>query len=83
MCIRDSCYPILPNRLAFPEHIPNNWYANFFYNSDTAFYQLLKEVIVNFDKIKKPPLQSFVKHYDWRNLAPLYDATFDRLALKY
>jgi len=70
-----NCFPILPNRLAYPEHIPKTRHHRFFYQSEEAFYQLLKKAILNIDQIRQETTQNFVKHYDWRTLAPIYDNT--------
>lgn len=69
-----NCYPILPNRLAYPEHIPEEVHATYFYDSEEEFYQLLKKAIENIRKIRQENIQSFVEPYDWRTLAPIYDA---------
>ena len=71
-----NCFPILPNRLSYPEHVPLAAHAPFFYESEHEFYQLLKKAILNIGEIRKQSTQSFVKHYDWRTLAPIYDKAF-------
>lgn len=72
-----NCFPILPKRLAYPEHIPKEKWSNYFYENEEAFYQLLKKVILNLTKIRKEKTQSFVEAYDWRNLASKYDGVMD------
>ena len=71
-----NCFPILPKRLAYQEHIPEIEHARFFYTNDALFYQLLKKAILNIDQIRKERPQSFVKHYDWCILAAIYDKVF-------
>ncbi|MEM6320875.1 MAG: DUF3524 domain-containing protein [Bacteroidota bacterium] len=71
-----NCYPILPHRLAYPEHIPKEKANQHLYNTDEDFYFLLKKALENFPNNKNIQTQSFVEHYDWRTLAPIYDATF-------
>ncbi len=68
-----NCFPILPNRLAYPEHIPSHLHSTYFYDTDEAFYQLLKKAIQNIREIREETVQSFVVDYDWLNLAPVYD----------
>ena len=70
-----NCFPILPNRLSYPEHIPKEMHQQFFYQNDASFYQLLKKTILDIDQIRKETTQNFVKHYDWRTLVPIYDNT--------
>ncbi len=71
-------YPILPDRLAFPEHIPEDLKKDHIYTSDEHFYQLLKTSIG-----KRPflnpsqPYKNFVTKYDWVTLAAKYDHALD------
>lgn len=71
-----NCFPILPNRLSYPEHVPSEVQQHFFYQNEEAFYQLLKKTILNINQIRQEKTQNFVNHYDWRTLAPIYDEVF-------
>jgi len=68
-----NCMPILPKRLAYPEHIPSHLHTDYFYTNEEEFYQLLKKSIQNIAKVRGLATQSFVVGYDWLNLAPVYD----------
>ncbi|KAA3640572.1 MAG: DUF3524 domain-containing protein [Bacteroidetes bacterium] len=69
-----NCYPILPDRLAFPEHIPDRFKNDHIYNSDDLFYQMLKNVIVKRLFLNQPhSYKNFVTKYDWSTLAANYD----------
>lgn len=76
--IHCNCYPILPKRLAFPEHIPPEKKDQHLYTSDDGFYHLLRKVL-----LEKPFLNSgqryknFVTRYDWSTLAAVYDLAFE------
>jgi glycosyltransferase involved in cell wall biosynthesis len=76
-----DCIPLLPNRLAYAEHIPEALHATYMYQSEEDFYPRLKSLILNF-KTHKPDaaLKQLVKRYNWRNLAPRYDAVFAAMA---
>ena len=74
-----NCFPILPNRLAFPEHIPRELSTQHLYNSEEEFYQKLKSAVQNIDQIRKGDYQHFVSRYDWCNLSPTYDLAFEKL----
>ncbi len=74
-----NCHPILPQRLAYPMHIPPTHHADYFYHTEEAFYQMLKNAISNFKTKRNPSVQSFVSHYDWRILATQYDAVLAEL----
>ncbi len=71
-----NCYPILPNRLAYPEHIPSHLWKEHLYDNPNQFYNLLKDSIYNIDKIRSTNISEFVDRYDWSILAPHYDKVF-------
>lgn len=73
-----NCFPILPKRLAYREHIPPAYQETYFYDKAADFYLKIKTAILNIDKIRKEEPQSFVKHYDWRTLAPIYDKLLEQ-----
>jgi len=67
-----DCYPILPNRLAYPEHLQNN--ESCFYNSYKEFCQKLEKAILKFKNLEK--LNCSVKKYDWPEIIREYDERF-------
>lgn len=76
----ESClaglYPIIPNRLAFPETIP---FQKYFYQKDEDYYSKLKEVLEN--KLYLAPQTELIHHcekYYWENLIESYDHEFDQ-----
>ena len=64
-----NCYPILPDRLAYPEHLQNN--NENFYTSFEQLCQRLEDNILNFNKLER--VSSFVKRYDWKEIIRDYD----------
>ena len=64
-----NCYPILPNRLAYPEHLQNN--EENFYNSFDKLCQRLENAILKFKNLEK--LNCSVKKYDWKEIIEEYD----------
>lgn len=71
-----NCFPILPDRLAYPEHIPAAFKDRYFYQDSMDFYQKIKWAITNISEIRNARYQNFVAHYDWLTLAPKYDELF-------
>lgn len=69
--------PLLPNRLAYPEHIPAKFHKTFFYDDFEHMVNRLQRLIFDVKVIRPQKLGHFVKHYDWQTLAPVYD---ERLA---
>ena len=75
------CFPILPNRLAYPEHIPKACKSDVFYETEEEFYQKLKtNLFLLKSKTYKASLQNFVAKYDWSTLAARYDSLFENIA---
>ena len=67
-----NCYPILPNRLAYPEHLQNK--EENFYTSFEQLCQKLEKAILNFNNLEI--INSFVKKYDWQSIVKKYDERF-------
>ena len=76
-----DCIPLLPNRLAYPEHIPKEYHQVLFYENEEHFYTKLKSFLVNYPNTNLNSTQNFVAHYDWSTLAPVYDRMFKELLL--
>jgi len=72
-----NCVPLLPKRLAYPEHIPAELHQTFFYNDEDDLVNRLQRQLLNLPLIRKQNVQQFVSRYDWGNLGEEYD-----LALK-
>jgi len=70
-----NCYPILPDRLAYPEHLQNN--KENFYTSFEQLCQILENNILNFNKLGR--VSSFVKRYDWKEIIKDYDEKIMRI----
>ncbi|MEM8887834.1 MAG: DUF3524 domain-containing protein [Bacteroidota bacterium] len=71
-------YPLLPQRLAYPEHIPQPFHSQHLYQSKEELYQKLSQLLQNPALIEpNSALQTKVASYDWRQLSTRY---FDVLA---
>lgn len=72
------CFPLLPDRLAYPEHIPETFKDRHIYAGDQNFYEALKKII-----LEKPywnageTYKNFVTQYDWSTLAANYDEALE------
>ena len=77
-------FPLLPNRLAYPEHIPEDIKNDYFYSDEKSFHNKLKQAVLYFNNnTNKEQLANFVARYDWSILAPQYDLTFQKLINEY
>jgi glycosyltransferase involved in cell wall biosynthesis len=75
--------PILPNKLAYPEHIPKKFHNKFLYDGDTQRLEKV-EGILNLNEVEVfDELRSHVSRYDWKNVISEYDNTFSELVNKH
>jgi glycosyltransferase involved in cell wall biosynthesis len=74
--------PILPNRLAFPEHLPSDAAErkHVYYTTFEELVQQIKGAVAHISEIRRNQVSRHVKRYDWQNMASAYDAIFDQMA---
>lgn len=73
-----GCLPLLPNRLAYPEHVPQHAAGRVLYGEGEALVDRLRNLIL--ERERGEPLDRHVARYDWEFLAPVYDRFFTELA---
>lgn len=73
-------WPLLPKRLAYPEHLPISRHEEFFYHDSEELVRRLMELCRDLETIRRTPTRSLVAHYDWAMLAPVYDELLADLA---
>lgn len=72
-----GCLPVLPHRLAYPEHVPEALHADLLYEEEEALVKTLRKLLRQPMKVEhQRACQQHVKAYDWRNLARVYDDCF-------
>lgn len=76
-----GCLPILPNRLAYPEHVPAQRHSQYFYNSDEELYDMLARALIQTSQ-PEPQLIEYVNKYDWSNLKSTYDQEFENVVME-
>ncbi len=73
-------YPLLPNRLAFPEHLFPKQQATFLYDSDAELKEKLRSLLLNPQPLEDTSFtRSSVTRYKWQNLIRRYDQVFQDL----
>ena len=75
--IHAGCIPLLPNRLAYPEHIPQSFHKDLLYNSEEDLFIKL-EKLMNY-QISMNSLQYYIKKYDWTHMMDQYELLFDHI----
>lgn len=71
-------YPLLPNRLAYPEHLPDSQKSRYLYEGQEALYQKVREAMANIDEVRRraDEVRAMVAHYDWSIMHQQYDKAF-------
>jgi len=73
-----DCFPLLPKRLAYLEHIPEHLHNVHLYENEEGFYLKLKRIVLGLLNFEKSDFRRFVAHYDWENLIAHYDDVFSK-----
>ena len=74
-----NCYPLVPNRLVFPEHFPENTSVDFVYTSYSDLLKKMEHLIENIEITRTTKVSSLVEKYSWSNIAEHYDNTFENM----
>lgn len=71
-------FPLLPNRLSYPELIPTEWHSDCLYHSQDDLVERLRSVLMQPRKARAVVrgLATAVSKYDWSQIAPQYDDFF-------
>lgn len=78
-----NTWPILPNRLTYPELIPRKLHKSHLYNNENDLATKLFCALDNISKVRKSELRFISKPYDWKLMAPIYDKTLDKIKKNY
>ena len=76
-----GCYPLLPNRLTYPQFIPAGDRAACLYDTDEALVERLAWAATHVDAVRARSWRNVAAAYDWGHMAPLYDETLDQVAV--
>lgn len=74
-----GCRPLMPQRLAYPEHISPEYHEECFYTDFDDLVVRLSKLCQRVEKESIDALRADVAHYDWDDMAPLYDAVLEGL----
>ena len=73
-----GCYPLLPNRLSYPEILPPDLHERHLYNNEKQLNQKLKRLVTGREPERSFPGRSdFLRRYDWRWVAEILDDLMD------
>ena len=74
-----GCRPYLPNRLAYPEHVPSDLSQHILYNEIAEVVDSLASDSWQLTEEQMKHLQAHIGNYDWSRMADVYDQS----AVKY
>ena len=79
--IRFGCIPLLPDRLSYPEIIPEAFHPDFLYQNQADLIEKLSFLIVNYSQFqeKRKNLSKAMACFAWENLIDQYDAMLEKL----
>ena len=72
------CTPLLPDRLAYAEHLPASTHARYLYANEQALTERLREMLEKPQAVDES-LPAHVARYDWQEQIEKYDDLFDGL----
>ena len=78
--IHCDTWPLLPKRLAYPEHLPPARHGEFFYDNFDGLTVRLAELCRDVERVRRVPTRPLTAGYDWSALAPVYDGLLAALA---
>lgn len=74
--IRAGCDPLLPNRLAYPEILPERLHDKHLYRSSGEMRRILRWMIKNPDKVRRRTHETAMARFDIRKTAASLDSLF-------
>ena len=74
-----GAWPLLPNRLTYPELIPAHLQAEHLYADADDLVDRLRRFLFN-PRAPSPDLRAAMSLYDWGHMAPLYDQALEQMA---
>lgn len=74
-----NVFPLLPNRLAYPEHLPIAYKNTFLYSESENLTNKLQRLIIDVKPLRKQNIQQWIMQYDWKNCIVNYDDCFEKL----
>jgi glycosyltransferase involved in cell wall biosynthesis len=79
--IYHGCLPLLPNRLSYPEILPETFHSDFLYGNQEELEQKLSTLLTGGDRyqMKRLALSTVMQKYSWEKMIDLYDEELSNL----
>ena len=69
-------YPLLPNRLTYPELLPVDYHDEHIYTNESELLSKLTSAIDNIEYIRNLKFNKIAQAYDWSKIISIYDKLF-------
>ena len=79
--VQCGCFPLLPNRLSYPELIPEEYHEDVLYDTDDELFSHLATILEKKNYLQKDLSRRFLLHR-WKNRITEYDNLFNTLFLR-
>mgnify|MGYP003333778048 CR=1 FL=1 len=74
-----NCYPLVPNRLVFPEHFPSATRSKFVYSSNEDMFQKITNLFSDLNYTRSVNVRQYVTKYLWGSIVSQYDDVFEKM----
>ncbi len=72
--------PLLPRRLAYPEHFPQSYLQSaFFYDEEEEFEKRIQAMLFHVSVLRKQQTKQYVSQYDWLQCIEIYDKALEQV----
>lgn len=75
-----DCYPILPNRLAYPELMPDSRHGRHLYDNHAELLKRLRWALEHPDELPQHSLRPYAARFAWPQMIGDYDAFLEAVA---
>ncbi|MCP3943203.1 MAG: DUF3524 domain-containing protein [Desulfobacteraceae bacterium] len=79
--VRHGCFPLLPNRLSYPEIMPEKFHDEIIFNSRSDLQQKLEKLLLAPDKILpvRQSLSDYTRRFSWETIVNRYDKILEKV----
>jgi len=77
-----GCFPLLPNRLSYPEMVPAELHGRHLYANRRDLKDRLCRLLGDPASARQVDLRPEMERFSWRTVAPQFDAAFEEAALR-
>jgi len=70
-------WPILPDRLSYPELLPTSLHHEHLYSTEKELYEKIVQCLNKYARIRSKKLISIANRFDWENIVSFYDSIME------